>query len=658
VTSIREKEKLFRLTRRFPDDGQIKVKFKKYKNMIANLIKKCKTDYYSERILQHSEKNDTKKVWSTIGEIINRKRKHNTINEIDYLGETLKTAACPVRVANVFNDHFLSVGRCLAERIEGYGGEEVLDCINSPFRADFSDFRSVDSDTVVKMIESLRGGSSPGFDGVTVEILKQNIDVLARPLTHMINVSLRNGFFPEVYKTTYVTPIYKAGDRKAVTNYRPISLTSNISKIFEKIVKLQLNEYLSGNNILNSGQFGFREGMGTEDALAKLTSAVYGALDSGRKCLGIFVDLRKAFDSLSHAKLMSRLQSVGIHNTVGKWFKTYLTDRTQRVKIGGRLSDVGFSTFGVPQGTVLGPVLFLLYVNQIFQTGLGSELISYADDTVILVEGESWREVSHRASADITLLKRWFDSSLLSLNVDKTNFVTFALRRVALPDDVKIVIHGAGCLGCSQVCDGCSGECRELARVQSVKYLGIIVDQLISWKEHINSTVERIRKMYYVFYDLRDVLGGKTMLSVYYAMIHSIIRYGIVSWGGAYDNALHPLGVAQRGVLKIILRKRRDFSTVELFSLFPVPRPNNMFKFTAICQLIKSILNNEFIPEFNVGPRMTGYIRIPRQRTTAGQKYYLTQAIKWYNELSPKLKYMDGEDFVTFKKRLKKIMYA
>lgn len=217
------------------------------------------------------------------------------------------------KAANIFNNFFSSVGDKLANKIIKCGshnrtGEQQTEspintgCLNA--------FKIIEEDEICKIIKSMKGGTAPGFDRVTVEIIKENSNILVKPLTFIINQSIKNGIFPEIYKKTKIIPIFKSGDKTNPTNYRPISLTSNIAKIYEKVIKKRLLDFVNKTNLLNKNQFGFRENIGTNDAIAKLTTLITNSLDNHEKCAGIFIDLQKAFDSVSHEKLISKLKKM------------------------------------------------------------------------------------------------------------------------------------------------------------------------------------------------------------------------------------------------------------------------------------------------------------------------------------------------------------
>jgi hypothetical protein len=488
---------------------------------------------------------------------------------------------------------------------------------------------------VARHIDGLKSGASAGYDDISVELIKRVKRYICKPITHIINNSLRTGVFPNIYKQTIIAPIHKSGDPREVSNYRPISLVSNISKIYEKIIKKQLDEFIEQHGLIHKNQFGFRRGMATEDAIAKVTSAIMSHIDEGAKCVGVFIDLRKAFDSVSHEKLISRLKSIGMRGRVLSWFDSYLENRPQMVRVNKKLSDAETTKYGIPQGTVIGPVLFTLYVDAMLGLTLNGSLFSYADDTVLIVGASSWGDLNINVNRDIKYIKEWIDTNCLSMNIDKTNYLMFSLMpNVEETSNFKISINDS-----------------EIKRVNYVKYLGIFVNDDMKWGKQIETTIKRLRKTIYVLLRLRNILDLKTLRMVYFALIQSILQYGILGWGGTYRSNLENLYVTQRLILKILLKKPRDFSTKELFQLSNVMTIEELFERVALMHIYRNIGGTEQLTR--VEPRIGRCLRLPRHRTTAAQKCFTYRGIKSFNGLPRELR--DELSISIFKKKLKQM---
>ena len=258
----------------------------------------------------------------------------------------------------MFNEYFINVGRTLANKI--VSTVNPMSYISSNMHSIF--IPSISEDEVLHAI-SLLNNAAPGYDGLQARIMKQIVHVYVRPLTYLINMSLTQGIFPEELKLAKVIPIYKSEDEQLLQNYRPISVLPFFSKIYEKIMYKYVVNFLDINNILYHNQFGFRSSHSTNHAIITLVDKVAKALDTGKIVVGVFLDLKKAFDTVDHSILLEKLYTHGLRGNIYKWFKSYLSNRKQFVAYNGKESTKKYVTHGVPQGSVLGPLLFIIYMN-------------------------------------------------------------------------------------------------------------------------------------------------------------------------------------------------------------------------------------------------------------------------------------------------------
>ena len=289
------------------------------------------------------------------------------------------------------------------------------------------ELESIQTSWIIDVVKSFDNKCSPDLDGLSLSFLKQIIHNIALPLTHVFNLSFRDGIFPDKLKESRIVPIFKNGNHKLCDNYRPISLVNTLSKVLEKIVANKLTNHLQLNNLLYKHQYGFMRGLSTEHNLMHVTNFISSALNDSEYCIGIFLDLRKAFDVCSHDILLKKLNRLGVEGKEYSWFKTYLANRKQKVDINGILSDESIINISVLQGTTLGPILFLCYINDIYTaTTLATYL--FADDTTCLAKNKNLNALIDYVNIELRKLSNWFDSNKMAINVSKTKYIIFRTK--------------------------------------------------------------------------------------------------------------------------------------------------------------------------------------------------------------------------------------
>lgn len=518
--------------------------YKNYRNNLKKIIEKQKYLFYKNKI--DNNKNNLKKIYEIISEATDEKKCNNTKN-FEILDDNGASFTNRKDMANYCNSFFTEIGIKMHDKIA---------TPDVPFQIDYNSQSSMflkpaHKNEIIGYINSLKNSCAPGYDGVDSRLIKHFHLYLVDPLVHLINTVFRTGVVPSDFKKSIVTPIFKAKDKSKITNFRPISVMSNFAKIFEKCLRDRLMNFLISNNILSKKQFGFCNGLSTTDAIYELTKNITNNLDNGNKCLAVFLDLAKAFDTVPHDALIDVLHLYGVRGSVLRVFESYLSDRNQIVKIQGTHSDPLTVRIGIPQGTVIGPLLFITYINSLTDISIENGLvISYADDTVVVFRAKSWNDLRDRTEIGISKIRNWLDSFKLSLNVDKTKYIAFSLTAANRPPFSHISANGFE---------------KEIKEVSSIKYLGIIIDKNLKWKEHVSKITNNIRALIRMFYTLREIMCTKLLICVYRALVESLLTYGITVWGGLYKNSLHQLEVIQKYILKIIFKKGRRYPTQLLF---------------------------------------------------------------------------------------------
>lgn len=342
------------------------------------------------------------------------------------------------------------------------------------------------------IIKGFSNNKTAGPDKLTFKIIKNISQYILKPLCDIFNLCFHTAYFPKALKESVVIPIYKNGDKESVNNYRPISIISNLGKILEKAIYTRLLSFINDNGILSPKQFGFRSGKSTQDAICFLTDKIYKALDNSIPCMSIFLDLAKAFDTVDHDLLFQKLERYGIRGLPLRLIKSYFSNRKQRTKIGDNYSSELTLEVGVPQGTVLGPLFFILYINSLLTLELNSEIISYADDTAVYIEGDSWEQVRIKAVQVMTVIKQWLVENKLTLNILKSNFVTFSCNITSQSNFDFIETHDSSCKNSA----GC--KCEKISKKDNIRYLGVDIDSHLRWNIHISRICKNLRKTIYI----------------------------------------------------------------------------------------------------------------------------------------------------------------
>lgn len=386
---------------------------------------------------------------------------------------------------------------------------------------------------------------SKGSDGITSIFLKSNSNALVPTLTWLFNLSVSRGVFPERLKEAIVVPLHKNGKRTLLTNYRPISLLSTVSKLFEKIIHGRLLMFWMKYGVFSPNQFGFLPERSTEMAVFGQMKEVVQGLEEGDFVAAVYFDIMKAFDAVQHNLLIKKLENYGIRGVFLEWFRTYLIGRTQKVKINGVLSDAKVTASGVPQGSCLGPLLFLVYVNEVLNLDLHGSMFAYADDTAILYRDKSRIRLITNMNSDMRVLRSWFTTHYLLPNINKTKILTFGYKKsVDLRQKIKLHVE---CEETNGFCD-----CEAIEQVPHWKYLGLYLDSKLSWAEHLSYMNKKIRRLCLLLYYASKYFGRAHLHRIYTAIIEPNLRFGIQQWGAAGPAALIPLERLQRKAIRTI----------------------------------------------------------------------------------------------------------
>ena len=449
---------------------------------------------------------------------------------------------------------------------------------------------------------------------------------------------ITSGKHPDKLKLAHTIPIFKKGTRLLVSNYRPISLLSNLNKILEKIMHKRIYAFLEKYEILYELQFGFRAGYSTTHALIHMTEAIRSALDSGAVTCGIFVDFQKAFDTVNHDILLKKLDHYGFRGVINNWFRSYLTDRKQKVVINGFESENKNLLHGVPQGSVLGPILFLIYINDLHRCIKYSTTYHFADDTNLLHVSKDYKTLQRKVNYDLFSLHKWLTANKISLNEGKTELIYF--RKTGIAPTLNIKLHG-----------------KTLIPTKVVKYLGIYLDEFLSGEAQCSELIKKLNRANGMLAKARHYVPDLELRNIYHAIFSSHILYGSQVWTPKLISVTDKISTLQKTAMRIMTFSEFKAHSEPLFKKLQILKfcdslvlNNVLFVYDYFHSNLPSSFNKIFIRtddlyEYSTRQATSGKLFIPPYKTTTfGLKCIYKRCIDSWNKVSTELNMMNKID--------------
>ena len=439
-------------------------------------------------------------------------------------------------------------------------------------------FLCISEEDLRTIINNLKNKTSTGPYDLSYKFIKTIAAPLITPFTQIINQSIFNGVYPDALKTAKVIPLFKKDDNEIMDNYRPVSCLCPLAQIIGKVVNTQLTKYMMENKLFFNSQHGFRKIHSTETAAIELVDYTKNEIDNGHCPVSIFIDLSKAFDTIDHSILLQKLKYYGIDGIALNWFKSYLNERKQFVVINDSNSDLNFIKTGVPQGSILGPLLFLIYINDLQFISTNLKLISFADDTTITLSlcfvknacnycNNEQKFTKSHLNQELQNVYNWLCANKLSLNLKKTKYMIFhnSQRNIAKNHLFKYLVDEPSTIKINET---------PIERVKSYKFLGLILQENLSWKEHIEKTANNISRTICILYKIKYKVPQNILKMIYSALILPHLNYGILIWG--FD--LERLFILQKKAIRIISNSFFLEHTDKLFKKLKLLKIHDIFK--------------------------------------------------------------------------------
>ena len=575
LKSSKTKQKLFNKKLKNPTELN-KQKFCNYNKLFNKIRRVAKKNFYRDKFSEHSK--NIKKTWEVIREVIGKKK--NRENLPDFFrnnGEILTEIA---DIAEGFNCFYSNIGPDLASKIPP-NNKHFKDYLGPTVEESFI-FGMITSKMVAETIGKLKPKTSAGPDGISSKLLKIMLPIILEPITHLFNLSLKTGYIPIELKTAKLIPIYKCEERDLFTNYRPISLLPSLSKILEKIVAKQMIGFLYKKQILYEHQYGFRRSFNTTHPILQFLNKIYQDSNNAANpfTLGVFLDLKKAFDTVNFSILLKKLEHYGFRGDSNIWFQNYLTNREQYVEINGTKSTKRTILCGVPQGSVLGPLLFLIYINDL-PSATDLFTILFADDTTFQLSGNNPVDLFLKANIELQRAADWFSTNKLTLNVKKTKFILFRPKNKKV--DFSTLNLKIGNEKIERIGNGCKETC--------FKFVGIRLDEFLTWDNQISHVSAKLSSANYTIARTKNVLPINIRKNLYNSLFRSHMEYGILSWGNALPGKLKKIKNIQKKCIRNVAGCDFRSHTDPLFSKF------NVLKFDDLLDYNKKIFMHKLINE-------------------------------------------------------------
>ena len=551
-----------------------------YRKNLKKIIKVAKSKYYCKKIYEHE--GNMKKTWAVINEL---RGKYKTPIKPDFIIDNNRITDRRViaNEFNKFNKYFVSLAAKMNNEVYGIPINNFVSfesyLHNSKRSISSIYLQDCTSDEIDEIINNFENGKS---SDIPVRVVKASSSVISPVLSKLFNNLMQNGIFPEELKLGNVTPIYKKDYKQLLEIYRPISTLPIFGKLFEKVIYSRLHSFFTAKCTLNKNQYGFRKNHSTSHALNYSVRHIENCLKNDQYVLGIFIDLSKAFDTLDHGLLLTKLERYGIRGNALNLINSYLTGRSQFTTMLNEKSDILQIRYGVPQGSVLGPLLFLVYINDISKCSNLGNLVLFADDTNVFVEDKCKYAAYEKANTVLKSIHDYMRANKLHINIKKCCYIQFNPHRRNKNNDSDINNYSLELRINNSV----------IEKVSNTKFLGVVIDEELTWRPHVEYLSKKLRCSIGSLNRIKDYISVSLHKSLYHTLFESHLSYGISVWGGVSRTHLDKLFVLQKKCLRILFGNKDEY--LDKFMTSARARP-----------LGKQTLGSEFYARENSKPLFT-----------------------------------------------------
>ena len=553
---------------------------------------------------------DPVKIWR-LYKFLTGRMKDNEDTEPDFMTQTK---------ADEFNKYFTNVGKS--------PHQIPIPVAQTPRTKEKFSFKPENAEKIEKLIDKLKENTAIGNDDIGAKLIKDIKKELSPTLTKIINLGYITNTFPDIMKSAIIKPIYKEDDTNNFKNYRPIAILPTLSKLFERAATNQLTEFLEENKILSPLQHAYRKNHSTITCLAEALNYIYTQLDKKKHTAIALLDLSKAFDSINHELLLRKLITLGLQNTSIEWINSYLTNRTQCTKLRQYTSSYENTTTGVPQGSILGPLLFICYTNDFPDTiNEICKTLCYADDTQLLISADTEEDLKAKTKKAIEAAQSWFKENSLKINTDKTKILMFDTNKD--PETLQI-----------QVNDG--QLTHTLKPKPHLKVLGIYIDKDLNWKKQINIVKKNSMNVVRNVHRLNRFLSLKHRINIYNGIISPLFDYGDILWGGCNKNDAKRLQTVQNFAVKSITGNKKYDSASDSFNQLQFLKLEDRRKIHESVFIHKILLNvstpnlhqelSKYFPQVTTRNKTKKRLIAPAHKTSKFEKSPLHRMITTWNQ--------------------------